>query len=217
MSLTLLALQRYLAESKRTDAPPQAYVAAEAQVLALLDMLRALRVPEWALPPPVPTAGSSGACASGSSWPLPDWVVGPGEEDEVHGAVGSATATAAAAASLANSRRDEEQDDEEDEDDEDEEAALAVLQQRADRGPSRGHVLLLAPSVLAACMGGSASSVVRAAAMELLLAANISGAFEWLRRQVAEQRRALQDAGVEIANLRDETARLSVSSVAGFF
>lgn len=35
-----------------TDAPSRAYVVAEAHALLMLDLIKALRLPAWALPPP---------------------------------------------------------------------------------------------------------------------------------------------------------------------
>lgn len=79
-----------------------------------------------------------------------------------------------------------------------------------------GHVFLLAPTILA-CMGSSSSSIVRTAVMELLLEADLAGTFINMRNKIQHQRRALLDAQDDIAQLRDETQRLSISSMAGFF
>ena len=108
---------------------------------------------------------------------------------------------------------EEEDDDEEEEEEDDDYHAL----HRGAVHPLPAHVFLLAPAVLRGCMGGGASSVVRAAALALLAEADLGGAFLRMRREVDRHRRALDDAGLEIAELRDQTARLSVSSVAGFF
>jgi hypothetical protein len=110
--------------------------------------------------------------------------------------------------------------EEEDQDDDDDDAADDEDYRFLQRGaayPLPAHAFLLAPALLHGCMGGGASSVVRGAALAVLAGADLGGAFLRLRREVDRQRRALDDAGLEIAQLRDETARLSVSSVAGFF
>jgi len=81
---------------------------------------------------------------------------------------------------------------------------------------SCGHVFLLANPILS-CMGGTSSSVVRAAAVELLMEADLTGTFLEMRREIREQQVLLREADGEVVSLREEASRLSVSSVAGFF
>jgi len=123
---------------------------------------------------------------------------------------------------------DEEVEDEDEEDeeveDEDEEEVLSLLFQpiKKDEDDATaglrgcGHVFLLANPILS-CMGRTSSSVVRAAALELLMKADITGTFWEMRREIRAQQVLLREANGEVVNLREEASRLSVSSVAGFF
>eukprot|EP00624_Nannochloropsis_granulata_P003680 evm.model.NODE_28529_length_24012_cov_13.999084.4 len=126
---------------------------------------------------------------------------------------------------VAKEEEDEEEDeeDEEEENEEDEEVLSLLLQPiKKDEDDATtgsggcGHVFLLANPILS-CMGGNSSSVVRAAALELLMEADITGTFLDMRREIREQQVLLRETDGEVVNLREEASRLSVSSVAGFF
>lgn len=200
--------QRYHAETKRADAPPHTYETAEAHALALLAFLQSFRLPDWALPraADVPAAALlGGSDATASLLLVPEWV-DPERQGPPPPPLGHREPPALGHEDEAAAEDDEEDDD----------GDYHALQRGAAH-PLPAHVFLLAPQVLRGCMGGGASSVVRAAALALLAGADLGGTFLRMRREVDRHRRALDDAGLEIAELRDQTARLSVSSVAGFF
>lgn len=118
------------------------------------------------------------------------------------------------------------EEEEEEENEDEEEEVLSLLLQPINKDDdtaatttalkSCGHVFLLANPILS-CMGGTSSSVVRAAAVELLMEADLTGTFLEMRREIRKQQVLLREADGEVVSLREEASRLSVSSVAGFF
>ena len=198
-------IERYLTESKCSNPSTQAYFLTESHVLILLQFLQSIRLPDWSLP-----------LSSAADKELPGWVVAPqgGQTAEELEASSSMLRKLSLSGSKALDAISAPAPLEAEEAEEDE---LSIIQSQEDK-PHQccGHVFLLAAPILS-CMGGSSSSVVRTAAMELLIQADLTATFLDMREEILEQRRALHEMDGEVASLRAQTSRLSVSSVAGFF
>jgi hypothetical protein len=201
-------IERYLTESKCSNPSTQAYFLTESHVLILLQFLQSIRLPDWSLP-----------LSFSADKDLPGWTEPlKGQQAELEASssmLGKLSLSGSGKAkTLDSSSAPPKQPEKEEEEDDDE---LSIIQSQEDKPHQYcGHVFMLAAPILS-CMGGSSSSMVRAAAMELLIQADLTATFLDMREEILEQRRALHDMDGEVASLRAQASRLSVSSVAGFF